>query len=131
MPPETVKASKTWKTAKAKFRVAAGEAWHNPEKAAFTSEISTLLSVEHEPSPGHSHQAGRPRGNLVSCRCYVARWGGDLLRGAKSYCRPVPRQTVQLLAVDADEQLLLLHARDPATGGSHWCPVGGGVERGQ
>jgi 8-oxo-dGTP pyrophosphatase MutT (NUDIX family) len=43
----------------------------------------------------------------------------------------VPRQTVQLLLVDPDERLLLLHARDPATGVSHWCPVGGGVEPGE
>jgi 8-oxo-dGTP pyrophosphatase MutT (NUDIX family) len=41
------------------------------------------------------------------------------------------RQTVKLLLVDPDGRLLLVHGRDPATGTSHWYPVGGGVERGE
>ena len=43
----------------------------------------------------------------------------------------MPRQTVKLLLVDPDGRLLLIHGRDPATGTSHWYPVGGGVEPGE
>ena len=43
----------------------------------------------------------------------------------------MPRATVKLLLVDRDGQLLLVHGRDPATGTTHWYPVGGGVEPGE
>ena len=43
----------------------------------------------------------------------------------------VPRPTVKLLLLDEENRVLLVHARDPATGQESWYPVGGGVESGE
>lgn len=38
---------------------------------------------------------------------------------------------MKLLLLDADDRLLLIHSKDPATQEECWYPVGGGVERGE
>ena len=43
----------------------------------------------------------------------------------------MPRQTVKLLLVAADDRLLLIRSRDSADGAHHWYPVGGGIEAGE
>jgi 8-oxo-dGTP pyrophosphatase MutT (NUDIX family) len=52
-------------------------------------------------------------------------------RTSTGYGRAVPRLTVKLLLVDADDRLLLIRGRDPADGSRHWFPVGGGIEVGE
>lgn len=93
-------------------------------------------------APGSSGRApggssGRPRHRLIrrsrgqgpSGRGHCARPGWTV--GAVSYCPSVARQTVKLLLVDPDRQVLLVNGRDPATGRDHWYPVGGGVDPGE
>jgi 8-oxo-dGTP pyrophosphatase MutT (NUDIX family) len=41
------------------------------------------------------------------------------------------RLAVKLLLLDADDRLLLIHARDPKSHAECWYPVGGGVEPGE
>ncbi|MEO7844403.1 MAG: NUDIX domain-containing protein [Nocardioides sp.] len=41
------------------------------------------------------------------------------------------RLAVKLLLMDADDQLLLIHSKDPRTAAKYWYPVGGGVELGE
>ncbi|MGH3155387.1 MAG: NUDIX hydrolase, partial [Streptosporangiaceae bacterium] len=41
------------------------------------------------------------------------------------------RLAVKLLLLDADNRLLLIHAKDPRTALECWYPVGGGVEPGE
>lgn len=38
---------------------------------------------------------------------------------------------VKLLLLDHEDRLLLVRGRDPRSGDTHWCPVGGGVEAGE
>ncbi|MGI8868134.1 MAG: NUDIX hydrolase [Mycobacteriales bacterium] len=38
---------------------------------------------------------------------------------------------MKLLLLDADDRLLLIHAKDPQAAGECWYPVGGGVELGE
>jgi 8-oxo-dGTP pyrophosphatase MutT (NUDIX family) len=41
------------------------------------------------------------------------------------------RLAVKLLLLDADDRVLLIHAKDPQTQAECWYPVGGGVEPGE
>ncbi|WP_394275001.1 NUDIX domain-containing protein [Luteococcus sp.] len=41
------------------------------------------------------------------------------------------RHSVKLILLDPDDRMLLANGVDPATGLSHWYPVGGGVEAGE
>jgi 8-oxo-dGTP pyrophosphatase MutT (NUDIX family) len=41
------------------------------------------------------------------------------------------RLAVKLLLLDADDRLLLIHAKDPKSHAECWYPVGGGVESGE
>jgi 8-oxo-dGTP pyrophosphatase MutT (NUDIX family) len=43
----------------------------------------------------------------------------------------VVRLAVKLLLLDADDRLLLIHAKDPRAALECWYPVGGGVEPGE
>ncbi|MFI5697482.1 NUDIX hydrolase [Kribbella sp. NPDC051586] len=43
----------------------------------------------------------------------------------------MPRLAVKLILLDADDRVLLIHAKDPKSQAECWYPVGGGVEPGE